>query len=117
MGGLNKGTASKLSARSRRGRKCIPRPRMNRSRSRPPSEALDRLEWTAMLPMEPGFYWFRGLLGRRKDRSIGEVVLVLPTAINKNIPAHVIVVGRNNKYGLHSCNGQWAGPLKSPGSC
>lgn len=117
MGGLNKGTAPRRSARSRTGRKAIPRSRTNISKCRPRNETLNRIEWTATLPLEPGFYWFRGLLGRKGDKSAGEVVLVLPTAINKNIPAHVIVLGRNNKYGLHSCNGQWAGPLKSPGSC
>src|SRR5215472_13206375 len=73
-----------------------------------------RLEWTSELPSKPGFYWFRGLAGRTKDRIAGEIVRVLPTTISENIPGNVIVPGRNNRYGLHSCRGDWAGPVNPP---
>jgi hypothetical protein len=73
------------------------------------------MKWTTALPTKPGFYWFKGHLGREGIRMEGaEVVHVLPTAINEDLPATVIVAGRNNKYGLHSCKGEWAGPIEPP---
>ena len=73
------------------------------------------MKWTSDFPKRPGFYWFDGHLGREGDETEGpEIVRVLPTALNENIPATVTVTGRNNKYGLHSCKGKWAGPLEGP---
>ena len=39
---------------------------------------------------------------------------VLASPVSEEIPATVFVTGRNTKYGLHQCNGKWAGPLDSP---
>src|SRR5260370_33369860 len=73
------------------------------------------VKWSTDFPPTPGFYWFEGFLGRHGDETAGaELVHILPTHINDRIPATVTVTGRNNKYGLHSCRGKWAGPLLPP---
>jgi hypothetical protein len=85
--------------------------------SRPlvPHRRKQPVTWSKDIPLAPGFYWFCGVLGRHRDKTAGsEIVYILPTHINDKIPATVTVVGRNNKYGLHSCRGLWAGPLEPP---
>ncbi|HYM00976.1 MAG TPA: hypothetical protein VEZ90_18605 [Blastocatellia bacterium] len=67
------------------------------------------------MPKEPGFYWFDGHLGREGDKTDGpEIVRILPSPVSQDIAATVTVAGRNNKYGLHSCKGKWAGPIEPP---
>jgi hypothetical protein len=86
-------------------------------RPEPPIQSVTRIEWKEDFPSSPGFYWFRGRLGRSGDETDGpELVRVLATQISERIPATVTVTGRNNRYGLHSCRGEWAGPLEPPTS-
>jgi hypothetical protein len=73
------------------------------------------MKWTTDFPKRPGFYWFDGYLGRQGDKTEGaEIVSILASPAGEDIPATVTVFGRNNKYGLHSCKGRWAGPIEQP---
>jgi hypothetical protein len=70
---------------------------------------------TTSIPTAPGFYWFRGRLGSRGDKTKGwQIVHIVASPVSEEIPATVYIAGRNSKYGLHSCKGKWAGPLEPP---